>query len=199
MGNCVTIFSTFVLNKTPMKDHKTIPITTPIDLDKYANIETGETLASEAAQGKGFTIREHTGLKTITSSDYAVIETEAILFLSRILNNSDLANVVKMSVLTRTPLNIVYADNNYPHTHDTLQKYLEIDSKSMFIKLIRRLIKNGILYQIKGKIYGEVRVCYMLNPYLSRKRKQFESAVFDAFERFTLIDTKHEDNKPEGE
>lgn len=168
-----------------MKDQKVVPLTSPIDLDKYANIETGEILSEELSNsGKNVTLRQDTGLRKIDSEDYAVIETEAILYLSSILNNSDLANVVKMAVTTRTPLNIIYANNNIPHTNDSLQKYLEIDSKSMFIKLIRRLIKEGILYQIKGRISGDVRVCYMLNPYLSRKRKHFEDRVFQVFEKF---------------
>jgi hypothetical protein len=127
-------------------------------------------------------------MMTITSTDYAVIDSDALLALMTILNNSDLANVLKMAIVTKTPLNIVF-NENIPHTNETLQKYLELRSESKFIMLIRRLIKAGILYQIKGRIYGEVRVCYMLNPFLTRKRKQFESKVFEVFEQFK--DVKH--------
>ena len=155
-----------------------------VDLTKYANIETGQQMHDELVQsGVTVTTNSKTGLSIISSDDYAVIDSDALLVLIHILNNSDLANVLKMAVVTKTPLNIVF-NGNIPHTNDTLQKYLEVKSEAMYTLLIRRLINAGVLYQIKGRIYGEVRVCYMLNPFLTRKRKQFESKVFEVFEQF---------------
>ena len=155
-----------------------------VDFSKYANIETGQEMQEELFTGNvTVSVNEATGLSTISSSDYAVIDSDALLALMQVLNNSDLANVIKMAVVTKTPLNVVF-NGNIPHTNETLQKYLELKSESKYIGLIRRLIKIGVLYQIKGLIYGEVRVCYMLNPFLTRKRKQFESKVFEVFEQF---------------
>ena len=159
--------------------------TSEVDLSKYVNHDTGEFLTESIPDNVKLKCKEETGTFVITSEDYAVIETTALLSLFKILNNSDIANIIRMSVTTKTPLNIVF-NNNTPHTHDTLQKYLEISSKPMFLNLIKRLIKAGVLYQIKGRIYGEVRVCYMLNPFLSRKRKQFEQKVLDVFNDFKL-------------
>jgi hypothetical protein len=153
-----------------------------LDLESYVDEVTGEVKVL-AEVPEGVNMSKETGMSMITSNDYAVLETEALLELTKLLNNSDLANVIKMSVVTKTPLNIVF-NNTIPHTNETLQKYLEISSKSMFMKLITRLVSAGVLYQIKGRIYGEVRVCYMLNPFLSRKRKVFENKVFDVFEKF---------------
>lgn len=155
-----------------------------LDLDTYVNDETGEVKVL-AEIPTGVKVTEESGMVIVDSDNYAVLETEAVLALMKVLNNSDLCNVVKMSVTTKTALNIVF-NNNIPHTNDTLQKYLEIGSQSKFISLIKRLIAAGVLYQIKGKIYGEVRVCYMLNPFLSRKRRLFEAKVFDVFEKFKL-------------
>lgn len=161
-----------------------------VDLSPYVNKDTGELLVDEILdKDTVLTVNKQTNMITLHSDDYAVIETEALLILSQILNNSDLANVIKMSVTLKTPLNIVY-NGAFPHTNESLQKYLEVGSESMFMKLVRRLMKAGVLYQIKGRIYGEVRVCYMLNPFLSRKRKQFESKVFEAFEKFDKTDNK---------
>ena len=155
-----------------------------VDFSKYANVETGQEMQEELiGEGVTVTANQATGMCTISSSDYAVIDSDALLALMQVLNNSDLANVIKMAVVTKTPLNVVF-NGNVPHTNETLQKYLELRSEAMYITLIRRLIKVGVLYQIKGLIYGEVRVCYMLNPFLTRKRKQFESKVFEVFEQF---------------
>lgn len=165
---------------------KVTKVKTPavLDLESYVDETSGEISLLAPITSK-HTVYEDTGMRIIESDDYAVIETKAIMALTKILNNSDLSNVIKMSVVTKTPMNIIF-NNNVPHTNDSLQKYLEIGSKSKFIELIKRLIGAGVLYQIKGKVYGEVRVCYMLNPFLSRKRKVFEAAVFDVFEKFKL-------------
>jgi|APFre7841882793_1041355.scaffolds.fasta_scaffold25316_1 hypothetical protein len=157
-----------------------------IDPRKYVNYETGETLDSEISnEHYSVSIGKSTGLVKIESDDYAVLDSEAYMFLAQVLNNSDLANVLRMSVTTKTALNIVF-NSTVPHSNETLQKHLQIKSESKYMGLIRRLIKAGVLYQIKGLIYGEVRVCYMLNPYISRKRKTIEERVFDIFNKFTI-------------
>jgi hypothetical protein len=156
-----------------------------LSLDDYIDEETGEVkILAEIPENTK--VLKNSDYSIITSTDYAVLETAALMELTKILNNSDLANVIKMSVITKTPLNIIF-NSNIPHTNETLQKYLEISSESMFMKLIKRLVTAGVLYQIKGRIYGEVRVCYMLNPFLSRKRKVFENKVFDIFEKFKTV------------
>lgn len=169
-----------------------VTIKRQIDLSKYHNAETGEVLDSELKAGTTITVKEKTNLVTITSENYAVIDSEALLVMMKLVNNSDLANVMKMSIVTKTPLNIVY-NNNVPHSNESLQKYLEVSSKSMYIKLIQRLMKAGILYQIKGLIYGEVRVCYLLNPFISRKRKNIDQELTSIFSEFKLIDVPKEE------
>jgi hypothetical protein len=162
-------------------------INKPVELDLAEHIdeETGEvTIYAKVDHGVKIKAVEETGLKSITSEDYAVLDSNAMTALMSVLNNSDLANVLKMSIVTKTSFNIVY-NNNTPHNNTTLMKYLEIKSEAMYMKLIKRLIAAGVLYQIKGNIYGSVRVCYMLNPFLSRKRKVFEEQVFEVFKKFS--------------
>jgi len=162
---------------------KTINEKVQIDISEYHNSATGELLASELKPGSKMEIKTPTDMVTISYQTYAVIETEALEVMSRILSDADLAKVFKMTSLTQTPLNIIY-NNNIPHTNETLQKYLELKSESMYIQLIRRLMKAGILYQIKGLIYGEVRVCYMLNPFISKRRQTFDKKVTTIFADF---------------
>jgi len=45
-------------------------------------------------------------------------------------------------------------------------------------------MKAGVIYQIKGNIAGEVRVIYMMNPFLARKRKTIDKEVFNVFNPF---------------
>jgi len=158
---------------------------TKLDLSKFVDKDTEKPLLDEFDKSKDLTItvQEGTEMSTISYSDYSVISTEAIVMLSRILNNSDLANVIKMSITVKTPLSILY-NNEVPHTNYTLQKYLEIKSESMFIGLIKRLMKAGVLYQIKGLIHKELRVIYIINPYICRKRRVFENKILEIFEEF---------------
>lgn len=166
-----------------MMEKKSISKKKSIDLNSFVNVDTGESLSSELKEGSSVTVNEKTGLSEVYYSDYSVISTEAILALSQILNNSDLANVVKMSVTVKTALNVIF-NNNIPHTNNSLQKYLQIKSESMFLALIKRLMKVGILYQMKGRVGKEIRVFYLLNPYICRKRRTFENKILTVFEQF---------------
>lgn len=130
---------------------------------------------------------------TIESNNYSVIDTEAIYALSEILNDTDFGRVLKLSVTTTTPFNILTNTNNHFHTNNTLQHYLAISSRGKFFDFIKRLMRVGIIYQMKGLIHGEVRVIYMLNPLLSRKRKSFDPKIKEIFNDFNdLIITKEE-------
>ena len=155
-----------------------------VDLSPYMNIETGECLTSEMS-GDGVTIKasKEIGKSVITYSDYSVISSDAVREMQSVLNNSDLSKVLLMAITVKTDLSILF-NNNVPHTNKTLQQYLQIRSEAMYVNLIRRLMKAGILYQIKGLIWGDVRVIYMINPYICRKRKVFENRVLDVFRKF---------------
>lgn len=160
-----------------------------IDLAKYVNLDTGEPLSDELGDKTSIIVNKDIDMSVVSYSDYSVISTEAIGILSQILNNSDFANVIKMAIVVKTPLSILFNDT-IPHTNETLQKYLEIKSESMYINLIKRLMQVGVLYQIKGLIYGEVRKIYMINPYICRKRRVFENRVFEVFKQFKKEDFK---------
>ena len=169
--------------------NKTTPIIQKenIDLSKYVNTDTGEPLSDELSDRVSIVVNKDTDMSVVSYSDYSVISTEAIVILSQILNNSDFANVIKMAIVVKTPMSIIYNDT-VPHTNETLQKYLEIKSESMYISLMKRLMKAGILYQMKGLIYGEVRKIYIINPYICRKRRVFENKVLDVFKQFKKED-----------
>ena len=160
-----------------------------IDLAKYVNTDTGEYLSDEIDQNISISVDKNTDMSVVSYSDYSVISTEAIVILSQILNNSDFANVIKMAIVVKTPMSILYNDT-IPHTNETLQKYLEIKSEAMYISLMKRLMQAGVLYQMKGLIYGEVRKIYIINPYICRKRKVFENKILNVFQQFRKEDVK---------
>jgi co-chaperonin GroES (HSP10) len=155
-----------------------------IDISQYHNSETGELLSSEMKKGTSIVVNEATSKVTIDYENYATVSTKAIMALVEILNNSDLANALKMSFCAKGPLSLLYNENNQLHSNKTLQDYLDISSESTYFILINKLIKAGVLYQIKGNIYGEVRKVYMLNPFLSKKRKTFDEEVIKIFKSF---------------
>jgi len=157
--------------------------TSDVDISKYVNFETGEVMSSEIGGSASIVVKEDTGMSIVNSSDFAIIDTDAVRYLFEVLNDIDFGRLLKMSLTTKTPFNILF-NHNTPHSNKSLQKYLAMSSESGFFRFVKRLMKLGILYQIKGKVYGEVRVVYMLNPYLSRKRKVFDNKVFEIFTEF---------------
>lgn len=151
-----------------------------LDVTSFVHDDTGTRLLDAIGEDSKMSIKENTNLFTISSDDYSIIDNNAMLELSNILNKSDIASVLLMGLATKTELNIIF-NNTIPHTNKTLQKYLRLSSEAMYMRLIKRLIDIGVLYQIKGLIYNKVRVCYMLNPYVYRKRKTFEERVIAVF------------------
>lgn len=155
-----------------------------IDVSIYHNEETGELLSSEIGKGTTIVVNQKTSNVSIDYDDYATISTKAMFTLMEVLNNSDLANTLKMSLCAKGPLSLLYNENNQLHSNETLQKYLEISSESTYYNLINKLIKVGVLYQVKGLIHGSVRKIYMINPFLSKKRKVFDEKVIEVFQSF---------------
>lgn len=155
-----------------------------VDLEKYVNVDTGEPLCDElSSSGSSISITSSGDLVCLNSSDYAVVDSATMKYLLSVLSYNEIGKITYMALTTKTQLNILY-NNNVPHSNKSLQKYLEVKSESSFFKFLKKLIKVGVLYQIKGKIYGEVRVIYMLNPYVTRKRKTFDAKVFEIFTEF---------------
>lgn len=148
----------------------------PNDLVNY---KTGETFDED----KVIHITEETGYSIINYDDYTVFDSRAIAYLQSILSRPEMSSVMTMASDLNSLFNLVF-NKTVPHTNETLQQHLGYNSKAMFINLIRKLIKVGVLYQIKGNIGGEVRIVYMFNPYIARKRKKINNDVMDVFKSF---------------
>ena len=153
-----------------------------IDLDNFYNAETGESLASEIVGTRtSVTFKKDTELVTIPKPDnFSFINLDTLTKLYDLLSNAELGYLLKMFPLTKTEMNMI-CNNTIPHSNATLQSYLNIKSNKTFHTLIKRLIKVGVLYQMKGNILGSVRVVYIMNPFLSNRRKNFHNSIIRLF------------------
>ncbi len=165
---------------------KKITSSIKIDLDKFFNGETGESLASEIV-GNNITVtmkKENTELFTLKQPEnFSFINLDTLDKLYKVLSNTDLGYLLKLFPLTKTEMNMIF-NNTIPHSNYTLQKYLEIKSNQTFHILIKKLISVGVLYQVKGNIQGAVRVVYIMNPNVSNRRKTFSNSLMDYFKDF---------------
>ena len=157
-----------------------------IDFSIYSNNETGGVMLEEL-KDRGVTVKitEATNEFSLSSKNYSMIDNENMLRLMQMLSSSDLGNVLKISLTTKTLYNAVY-NNNIPHTNKTLQKYLEFRSESQYYSLIKRLINIGVLYKVTGLFGNEVQTVYIMNPYLCRKRKTFSNEILDIIEEINI-------------
>jgi predicted transcriptional regulator len=156
-----------------------------LDANQYVDKDTGEPLLSQMKDCE-LEIVQPTDMMTIHSDNYTIIDSTAMAFLKKHLNRSEIGSLGIMSEDLKTPLNIVY-NNNVPHTNESLQHILGIASSSTFNLLIKKLMKLGVLYQIKGNIMGKVRVIYMMNPFVARKRRQLDRNLLNVFKDFNEI------------
>ena len=154
------------------------------DLETYVNIETGELLSSSLGRDKlSVSVTEKGDYVVMSSDDYVVLDSATVKFLANQLSRAELSNVLMMATDLKTPLNLVY-NGPQPHSNESLQAFLGYSSRAMFFKLLNKLMKLGVIYQIKVRISGELRVVYMLNPYIARKRKTIDNTVFQVFQPF---------------
>lgn len=154
------------------------------DLETYVNIETGELLSSSLGRDKlSVSVTEKGDYVVMSSDDYVVLDSATVKFLATELSRAELSNVLMMATDLKTPLNLVY-NGPQPHSNESLQAFLGYSSRAMFFKLLNKLMGLGVIYQIKGRISGELRVVYMLNPYIARKRKTIDNSVFKVFQPF---------------
>lgn len=160
----------------------TVNSTKKINLEEYINSDTGEQLSSELRGGIVIS-KSKTDMVNISSDDYVILDAKALLYLSQYLNRSELGSIYVMSSDLKTEINIIY-NNNIPHTNETLQNKLGIASPNTFNLLMKKLMKFGVVYQIKGRIMGSVRVIYMMNPFLARKRKTIHKDIIEIFDEF---------------
>lgn len=161
---------------------KKVKINKKIDPSQYVNVESGEILNSEI-KNLEMEVSQEIDRVMIHSDDYTIVDSRAMAFLKNHLNRSELGSLSIMSEDLKTPLNIVY-NNNIPHTNESLQTILGIASNSTFNLLIKKMMKFGILYQIKGNIMGRIRVIYMMNPFVARKRKHLDSNLLNVFKEY---------------
>lgn len=160
--------------------------TKTLDITEYVNATTGEVLDSTSQ----LLVVKDTGMASITMKDgqYGRLNTESLSILINIASSSDITNALKMTTDLKTPLNMVY-NNNIPHTHETLRMFLGIKSESDYHKLIRRLMKAGVIYKLEGLVHGEIRKVIIFNPNLFAKRKLFDQKVLEIFSPYLISNT----------
>lgn len=152
-----------------------------VDLKDYVNDNTGETLLSELTNNKSkLYVEQDLNKFTIQHDNYVIIDSEAITYLIKNLSFGDCTKTLALSKTLKTELNVAYDDNNYPHTLDTLSRYLNI-SKDEVTKLVKRLYKKSVFGKFSVYINDTEHVYYIMNPHIASKRKVFCNTLLKFF------------------
>lgn len=150
----------------------------------YINSKTGETLDSEITSITSVNkISEN--LVLISSTEYVIVDSQALDYISKIVNNSDLANILKMTNMVQGVYNALYATRNIPHNTETLRVELDY-SINKFRDFLKRLYKAGIISYLKSYIDGVDKTFILLNPSLARKSKFFDRECIKLFKDFDM-------------
>ena len=164
---------------------KAIKSNKKINLDEYVNVKTGEQLLSKF-NGSTIFISDKTEVVSVSSDNYVVFDTKVMIHLIDYFNRSELGSIYLLSSDLKTELNLIY-NHNVPHTNESLMKKLNITSSSTFNLLMKKLMKHGVIHQLKGKVLNQSRMIYMMNPFLARKRKTIHKDVVEIFNEFQKI------------
>lgn len=154
-----------------------------IDSVKYVNSETGEILSSESPNITS--VNEfNPSLKIISSKEYVVVDSGALMYIASKFNNSDLANILKISNMVKGNYNILYKER-IPHTSETLREELDY-SLNKFRDFLKRLYKEGIISYLLSCINGIDHKFIVLNPNVARKQKTYHVDCLNLFKEFEL-------------
>ena len=149
---------------------KKINTTRNLPLDDYVNKDTGETILSEHKDKISITTRVGTNQFTISSDNYIVFDSNAIMYISQYLTKADVARVMTIANMVIGECSVICQGNNHPHTSETFSVALDM-CQDEFYKMVKRLIKNNVLAYCVCAPSGYVQKIYMLNPYIARRRK----------------------------
>lgn len=152
--------------------------------DEYINAKTGETLDSEMKNDGAAYTKEPTGKFSIKSDNYVSFDSGAIEYLLNALNKPDVSRVFYMSKMLHGECSVLYQKNNRPHTSETLYTVLDM-SHDEFYKMVKRLIKAGVLAYCVCAPSGYIEKVYMLNPYIARKKRVLSCEILTFFSDVT--------------
>lgn len=154
--------------------------------DEYVHTGTGETLEFELGDTGSAFANHATGTFSIESKDFVSLDTTAVEYLLKVLNKADTARVLYMSTMLRGECSVICQKNNHPHTSETLYTALGM-SHDEFYKMVRRLTKVGVLAHCICAPTGHIQKVYLLNPFISRRRKTLNCELLAVFTDVTKV------------
>lgn len=154
-----------------------------IDADKYVNIETGESLASEMTPHTRLNKDVLTGHKIIEFEDFVASDTAIELDIIWDVSPADYRRFRVMANYLHTDYNIVMSGNNQPFTLETLSELIRLN-KDDTTRFINRLYEIGLIFYgiIPGSKYKK-RV-YAINPVVMKKRTKIDAQMLTLFPNF---------------
>lgn len=151
-----------------------------INVDKYANTETGETMRSETKSKERIQKKVPIGTFEVHSDNYVTFDDNAVKYLLKVLNRTDVSRVFQMGNMTRGACSVISHPNSRPHTSESLAKVLEM-SMNKFYAMVRKMVKEGILAYTVCAPTGIVKKIYILNPYIAKKKRVMDCELLMTF------------------
>lgn len=168
-------------NKQYMRQTKQV-IKKAINADDYVNLETGETLTSEHGNVRAVQV-DNGDFIIYKSNNFTTMEKSALEYLKRHLSVKDIGYIHLMLHMVYGSMNALYTRNMTAHTRETLMKELEL-ARTQFSGLITRLIKIGVLYELKGLRGSKITKTFILNPNVGRAGSRIDRYTSELFKKF---------------
>lgn len=158
------------------KKQKVIPVRTKhrANLKHLYDPDTSETGDSMFPDNHTLYEFRNTHLGTISSEDFITLDTETLIEVSSRISGLDISRILKMGATLHSDMNIIYHPTiNRPIKQFELEEILAY-SKNKLALFLNMLQKENILVIKRLYVNGNYRDCFILNPYLIRKRKTFD-------------------------
>lgn len=152
--------------------------------EDYVNTKTGETLGSELKAKRPVSVSiQNEELSLISSSEYIVIDSKALLYIQKHLDKVDLARVLEMCNMVDGSCYNVLINRKTKELHSKSSLMTELEySRNKFAILMKKLYDKSIISYMKSVKDGKEQLVVLLNPFLARKSKTFHKECLLLFE-----------------
>ena len=153
---------------------------TKIDTANYINKETGESLQSENLNITSFN-EINDDFVIIDYKNYIIIDYKAISYIEKEFTSSEKGRIFQIIQMIKGYNNFLHKANNEYHDRESLMKEIEY-SRNKFSLFLNKLVKKGVLYELKGSWNRRVSKRFILNLYIARASKTTNKEIISYFD-----------------
>lgn len=159
--------------------------------NKYGELYSDQGKVSATIVPYTSDTEEETKGTKIQYTEYCMINFDALKYLHKNFNLSDIGRITLLPMMTKTSaseevsMNTLYKTQRTPHNYNSLKVAFEMSS-SRFSALFNKLLKKNIIAKATSYKDNKKINIIMLNPYLTRRHVTTSNEILELFSKLEV-------------